>query len=283
MRRALVVVLLAGCGSSGSPATSTGGAAGDGNTGGSAGSTSTGGAAGNGQAGAAGSAAGAPGGSAGGQAGPGGAAGGGAAGASGHGQAGALGAAGAAGGAAGAAPSCGAPPTPSTSCSSLAVDGACVLPTFVVGSWPAGVFTSGTTPKGGTYQLTAVTYYGTAADAGAGFDCEGSAPLRETIEISGFAPSFNLQVAEAQTGIALAVQDGSIAFMSSSYTGPPSLPTSYAYSPTCASGPTGTNTETGGWGATSTTVTLSGFTRVGCMHGGKLRSGTEVDTFTLAP
>lgn len=161
--------------------------------------------------------------------------------------------------------------------------GPCVLPTFVVGSWPADSFSSGTTPKTGTYQLTAVTYYGSAADAGAGFDCEGTPPLRETIELSGFAPSYNLQVAQAEVGVSLAVRDGSAAFMSSGYSGPPSLPTSYAFSPTCASGPTGTDTVMGGWGATSTTLTLSAFTRVGCMHGGKLRTGTEVATFTLAP
>jgi hypothetical protein len=277
MRRlGLVVVLVVGCGGA-SPSTSeVGGAGGQLGSGGAAGS-STGGNTGAiaGQGGAAGGAAAGSSGAAG--------AAGAAAGAAGQGQAGAGGAAGGAAGAAGggagaAGPSCGASPAPSTTCNSLAVDGPCVLPTFVVGSWPAGTFSSGTTPKAGTYQLTAVTYYGAAADAGAGFECEGTAPLRETLDVT----SSYLQVAQAQTGIALAVRAGSMAFMSSGFSGPPSLPTSYTFAPSCASG-AGTNTVEGGWGATSTTVTLSGFTLAGCMHGGKGRAGTEVDTFTLAP
>lgn len=311
----VVVLLVVGCGG-GSPSTSEGGTPGTGGqpgsggapstggqlgtggapstggqlgTGGAAGTTSTGGSTG-GQAGAAAGtsgAAGVGGGAAGaaghGQAGAGGAGGGGAAGAAGHGQAGAGGSAGTGGaaGGAGAGVSCGAPPTPSTTCNSLAVNGPCVLPTFVVGSWPAGVFASGTAPKMGTYQLTAVTVYGAAADAGAGFACEGSPLVRETLSLSGFAPTFNLQVALAEMGYSsLAVRSGSFAPMSSGYSDSSgSLPTSYAYTPSCASG-TGTNTTMGGWGATSTTITLSGFV-VGCLHGGKLQTGREVDTFTL--
>lgn len=129
-----------------------------------------------------------------------------------------------------------------------------------------------------TYQLTSVSIYDNGSnhrDAGAGFECEGSGGVRETIEINGVGANPNLYVAMVGTGFTTytSVKGGQVMFTGSTYT----------YAPICSSGILGTNVTTGLWGSTATTVTLQGFVPIGCLHGGTVYSGTEVDTFTLVP